>query len=152
MTSDVATLGLTFSGTDVQDFEGLFLEVVSGLYDGTDVRGEDVTIPYLEGQIPRARRLHTRRIMLKGFCRGSGATQDLRRLAYRASRTNAELLFAQDAMPDDLVVLYSDGSSRTITARTLNIIAIELVPSEYASLDIELLSTDPGWVDIAAGS
>jgi hypothetical protein len=90
--------------------------------------------------------------MLKGFCRGSGATQDLRRLAYRASRTNAELLFAQDAMPDDLVVLYSDGSSRTITARTLNIIAIELVPSEYASLDIELLSTDPGWVDIAAGS
>lgn len=144
--TDPAILDVTFDGISVQDTDTLFLEIVSGLYDGLDVRGEDVTINYLAGQVPRSRRGHTRRVLLKGFCRGDGSTQDERRLSYRAERENMELLFDVTAMPATLEVTYADLSSRSITARTLNIIATELVPAEVADVSIELLSTDPDWI------
>jgi len=141
-----AIIDVTFDGVSVQDTDGLFLEIVLGLYDGLDVRGDDVTVPYLAGRVPRARRAHTRRILLVGWCRGSGATEDLRRLDYRANRENMELLFALDAMPATLEVTYSDLSTRTISARTLNIIPTPQIPAEFADISIELLSTDPNWV------
>lgn len=140
-----AILGLTFDGTDVQDTDGLFLQIISGLFDGLDVRGKDVVVPYLAGQVPRARRADTRRILLVGWCRGSGSTQDDRVLSYRAERANMMNLFDVTAMPATLEVTYPDASTKSISARTLNLVATEDVLAEFATVSIELLSTDPDW-------
>jgi hypothetical protein len=151
MTSDVASIPLTFNAVDIQDFDGLFLEITQGLGDSPDVRGIDVTVPALAGQVIRPRKYHQRKIILSGFVRGTGALHDDRLASYRSNvRIMLGLFDATDA-PADLVASLEDGSTATIAARTLSVLSSESIPSEFAYVSIELLAVED-WTYEEAGS
>ena len=149
MTSLVATLGLTYDAEDVQSTDGIFLEIVSGLYDGIDVRGDDVTVPYADGQVSRPRRRHNRKIGLKGYVRGGdplATTVIERQMDYSTKRRFFDTLFDPARLPATLIVLMPDGlTTATIEARPLNFIPTLIVPSEFCYMDVEMLSVDPDW-------
>lgn len=151
MTSAVATIGLTFDGVDVQDIDGLFLELVGGLSDSPTVRGIDVTVPGADGQVARPRRFHERRPLLAGFVRGSGATQAIRQSDYRSNVRAMLSLFDATAEPADLVAALEDDATATIPARTLQVATVDVIPGEYANVSIEMLGIED-WAFEDAGS
>jgi hypothetical protein len=147
MTSPLATIGLTYDAEDLQDFDlGIVLHITQGLNEAPDVRGKDVLVPGLDGQIPRPRRPHQLRLVLMGDVWGPGADTAARRSAYRVNQRFLRELFSPARDPADLVALAEDGSTWTISARPLNTIPVEQVPSEHATISVELLSIDPDWV------
>lgn len=156
MTTTAATIGLTYDGTDIQDLDGLFLEITQGLDDSpTSVRGVDVTVPGADGQTARPRRFHERRIVLAGFVRGSGFDTEDRQADYRANVRDMLVLFETGGgaayTPADLVVTLEDGSTQTVQARTLSVITVPVIPSEYSSVSVELLVV-AAWTVEALGS
>jgi hypothetical protein len=151
MTSGAVSIPLTFDGVDIQDLDGLHLEIVQGLNESPTVRGEDVTIPSADGQTYRPRRFHERRILLSGFVRGDGAAQSDRRADYRQNVKSMQALFSTTAAPADLVATLEDGTTATIVCRTLSVLSVERVPSEWADLSIELLALED-WAYEVIGS
>lgn len=148
MTSALAVVGLTFDGTDIQDFNGLHLVITQGLGDSPTVRGTDVTVPGAAGQQARPRVFHERRILLAGpdsFVRGDGATEAARRADYRSNVRAMLALFDPTGAPAALVATLEDGDTATIAARTLSVATVELEPGEYAAVSIELLALED-WV------
>lgn len=149
MISSFPALPTTFDGQTVQDIEnGIFLVIVSGLYDGVKVRGQDVTVPYLDGQISRKRRRHERLITLAGHVRGVGDTEADRQMAYanqRAAWEDAGGLFdlARDAA--ELRVAHPDGSESYIDCRPVTVTAVVQIPEEFADYTVQLLSVVPDW-------
>lgn len=146
-----AVVGLTYSGTDIQNIDGLFLEITQGLNDAPTVRGIDVTVPGRDGQIVRPRRFHERRLLLAGFVRGSGADDATQRIYYRANVRNMLTLFDATALPADLVASLEDGSTATISARTADVAAPPLIEGLFANVSIELLALSD-WDYVEAGS
>lgn len=147
MSTTATTIALTYNGADIQNLDGLFLEITSGLDDSpTSVRGVDVTVPGIDGQTPRPRRFHERRIILTGYVRGTGATQTDRRADYRVNVRAMHNLFPTGGgaavEPEDLVVYLEDGDTATIAARCLNIVADNAIPSEFTRISIELLAVE----------
>lgn len=151
MTSLIAVIGITFDGVDVQDIDGLFLEIVGGLSDSPTVRGIDVTIPGAAGQVARPRKFHERRPLLQGWIRGFGPNQDERQAVYRQGITAMLELFDATAVPAPLVLMLEDGSTASVDARTLQVATVELVKGEYANVSIEMLAVED-WVYEALGS
>jgi hypothetical protein len=151
MTSAIAAIGVSFGGFDVQDIDGLHLEITQGLNDSPTVRGIDVTVPGLDGQIVRPRKFHERRLLLSGFVRGSGSTHDDRQASYRANVRLMNALFDPALTPDDLVATLEDGSLATCAARTLDVKAPDVIPSEFAYVSIELLALED-WAYSGDGS
>lgn len=142
MTSALAIIGLTFDGIDIQNLDGIYLELTGGLNDSPAVRGVDVIVPGAAGQVARPRRFHERRILLTGSVRGSGSTEDDRRAAYRTDMKTLLALFDTAANPADLVAELEDSTTGTIAARTLSVLSTETVPSEEAAISIELLAVE----------
>lgn len=139
MTTPIASIALTYDETDLQPADlGFHLQLVSGLDDSPDVRGEDVTIPYLDGKLPRPRRFDHRRIVLEGHVRGLGSDEGLARANYRSSRRTLAVLFDTAREVADLVALLEDGSTATIACRPLSLIPFELVQSLEATVSVEL--------------
>lgn len=139
MTTDIAAIGLTYDGVDLQPSDFAFhLELVDGLDDSPDVRGEDVTIPYLAGRLPRPRRFDHRRLTLEGMARGLGTDQATSRADYRATRRGLAELFDPARDVADLVATLEDGSTATIACRPLVLNPVEIVQSEYAELSVSL--------------
>lgn len=152
MTTPITAIGLTYDGVDLQPADlGFHLFLVSGLDDSPDVRGEDVTIPYLAGRLPRPRRFDHRRPVLEGFARGLGIDQSARRSDYRAVRRGLAELFDPARDVADLVATLEDGSIATIACRPLSLIAVETIPSEYTGLSIELEAAED-WTFEVEGS
>lgn len=147
MTSAVATIGVVFDGTDVQEIDGIFLELVSGLTgEGLSVRGVDVTIPGLAGRVARLRRADVRRIELRGFVRGVGATRADAIADFRANMDDLDALFDKTADPAVLSVTTEDGIVRTINARTVDLmLGEEVVSGEFQYVSVVLESVDPDW-------
>lgn len=146
MTSFLAAIGLTFDGNDLQPSDGsLFLEITSGLNEPPEVRGVDVVVPASAGQIPRTRKPDRLTIVLTGYVQGIGADQDASRIAFRTVVDNVRGLFDTAADPADIVATMEDGSTRTNTARTMNVIWNEVIKSEFATVSVELLSVVPDW-------
>lgn len=151
MTSPWAPIALTFDGTDIQDVDGLHLEITQGLGDSPAVRGVDVTVPGADGQVSRPRRFHERRILLSGFVRGSGASEADRQADYRTNVRAMLALFDVTAAAADLVATLEDGATATAAARTLSVMSVERVPAEWADVSIELLAVED-WIYVEAGS
>jgi hypothetical protein len=145
MTSALATIALTYNAIDIQVFDSIFLEITHGLSDSPTVRGIDVTVPGLVGQVARPRRFHERRILLSGFVRGDGDTEAGRRTSFRANMDVLLALFDAAGDPHALVATAEDGSTRSIEARTLSVMSIEQSPSEWADVSIELVAV-ADWV------
>lgn len=138
MTTDLASIAVSYAGTDVQDPDGIFLQIVAGIDDSPEVRGQDVVIPYAEGRVIRPRRFDRRRILLEGFVRGVGATDDLARIDYRGNRRTLAALFDTTRVPATLRLVLEDGDVTRVTARPLSIEAVEQVQSLYATVSVEL--------------
>lgn len=141
MTNTLATIALEYDGTDLQPSNLSFsLEIVAGLDDAAEVRGEDTIVPYRAGRIPRPRRFDRRRILLVGWVMGQGDDQESRRLDYRSSRRILAELFDPEAAVADLRVVVEGGDVARIECRTLpgGIDVVEIIQSEYATVTIEL--------------
>lgn len=153
MTSPVASIGVEYDATDLQEADlSLFLEIMSGLSaDGLEIRGKDVTVPSLAGRIPRNRKGDTRRIELRGHIRGMGVDQDTRRAHYRALCDLLAILFDPTRDPAALIATVEDSTQRTIDARPLPSLVInERVKSEFAEVSVVLESVDPDWADVGS--
>lgn len=144
----VVLSSLTFNGTDLQREDlTLHLDVASGLNDGIDVRGEDTIIPSAAGRTARNRKRDVRHLLLSGFLQGDGATEADRLASWQALRDEVEALFDPADDPGTLTGVALDGSTRTITARALNIIWIgDDSLLGVNNLAIALDSADPDWV------
>jgi len=153
MTSSIAPVALTYDGTDIQDTDGIFLEITLGLFETGDTRGVDVTVPGADGQVVRPRRFHQRKVLLAGFVRGVGVDQSSARAAYWGNLDAVRTLFDETGLPKDLVATLPDGSVRTIAARTIpdGRILNEQAASEFAFVSIELLALED-WSVEEAGS
>lgn len=139
MTSGVASIGVTYDGTDLQDSDlGIFLQIVVGLDDGAEVRGQDTVIPYLDGRLARPRRFDRRRIVLEGIVQGSGSTRELGMADYRANRRTLAQLFDNARDPATLRLVLEDGDITRCEARPLSIEANEVVQSQFAYISVEL--------------
>ena len=139
MTNQLSAIAISYDGTDVQTSDlGIHLEIVAGLDDSPDIRGQDVTVPYLDGRVVQPRRFDKRRILLEGFVRGIGASNDLARMDYRANRRVLANLFDNTGLPATLRLVLEDGDVTRIEARPLSIVAVETIPSLYANVSIEL--------------
>lgn len=144
MTSAAAVIGLTYRGTDIQDTDGIFLEIIRGLLDGREVRGVDLIVPAREGQIVRNRFAHRRSIELRGWIRGVAGDEDADRGDFATNRAAFLALFDETLEPGELSATLEDGSTQTIDARTLNVIPDEIVPT-FVRVSVELESVDPDW-------
>lgn len=145
MTSELAIIGLTFKGTDVQVLDGLFLEITQGLDDSPEVRGKDVTIPSAPGQLARPRVFHSRKPVLSGWVRGAGSTTADIQASYRTNVRAMNALFDPADAPGELVATLEDGWTATTQARTLSVIPLPEVPHEEAKVSIEMLALED-WV------
>jgi hypothetical protein len=136
----------SYAGTALETASlSLYLEVTYGLNEQPDVRGKDSVVPHLAGQIPRNRMAHDRRILLTGWVAGDGATDALAKASFQDTFDTLSVLFASDRDVANLVVTAPDATTRTISARPLNIVVKEIVPSQFAEVTVELLSVAPHW-------
>lgn len=139
MSTAVAVIGLTYRGTDIQIIDGIFLELVRGLVEVVDVRGVDLIVPSRSGQIVRNRVSHRLGVELRGWMRGSGSTEALQRSDFAANRAAFRTLFDPTLDPGPLVATLETGSTQSISARTLNVVVEQIVPT-FVRLSVELES------------
>jgi hypothetical protein len=141
MTSPVALIALIFDGVDLQPADHQwFFEIERGLDDVPTVRGKDTVIPGAEGRFEQNRKIDTLSIVLKADVTADPALTDVDdiRASYRENMSTIRALFAPDRARALLEVLLEDGSTRTISARPINILPGLYIGSEYRTLNIEL--------------
>ena len=150
MTSSVAPIGLTYDGVDLQSSDlQIFLQIVHGLNESPAVRGVDYIVPSRAGRIEANRINDVLSIVLEGHVRAdpSETTTSGARASYRANVNTIRTLFRNDRARADLVATLEDGTILSISARPLNTIWSEPVPSEFGSLSVELEGYDD-WAEV----
>jgi hypothetical protein len=153
MANPAAVIALDVDGTDLQqDPIGIFLQIIAGgPYETSLVRGEDITVPSLEGQVPLSRVGHERKIVLRGYVAGTGTDEQDQRIDFEELALSLVELFD----PRTIVTMTAElpsGAVATITCRPqAPMLWDEVVPS-MSRLQVEFLSTDPDWVITPAGS
>lgn len=113
--------GLTYGGVDLQDLSAghlrIYFELASGGPDwAPEVRGDDRTIPYRDGQIYSPKRPHRLPILLSGFVSGEGATEALQRADTATARQEMYTLFLPWGGVKTLTCTTEDGTSWSISA------------------------------------
>ena len=142
----VAVIGLTYGGTDIQDLDGIYMEIIRGLAERPSVRGSDTVVPGLAGRIRRSRVNDLLTIELRGWVRGSGADESEQRSDFATNRLNFRTIFNPTLGDQDLVATLEDGTTATISAQASDrTIWNQVVPS-FAEVSVELDSIDPDWV------
>lgn len=139
MSNAVAVVGLTFRGVDIQrgDF-GIFLEIVRGLEELPETRGKDTIIPALAGRMYRNRVVDRLMVELRGMVVGNGSSESVARSDLRTNMDFLRALFDPTLAPGDLVATLENGLTRTITARPLNILKQQRIPTMYdVSVELE---------------
>lgn len=142
MTSAVASIGLTYRGTDVQQSNlGIFLELRQGFNETPAVRGADVIVPGKVGRILGTRMRDTRRVILEGIVQGAAGTEAT---SFRTLANTVIALF-DPTISGNLVATMEDGSTKTLACRTLNSIWDQVGSPYFARVSIELESVTPDW-------
>jgi hypothetical protein len=145
MTSPAAVVTLTYRTNDVQDIDGIFLEIVrGGPGEVAEVRGVDHLIPGLTGMRAGNRKLNRRVIELRGFVRGDGATEAAQRDDYWDNRIILAGWF-DPTVTGALLATLPAGNQFTIQARTLPPILFDQRAPSFASVGIQLESITPDW-------
>jgi hypothetical protein len=145
MTSAVATIGLTYAGTDVQLSDlSIFLEIVHGLAEPPTVRGSDIIVPGLAGRIAGNRVNDVLPIELEGFVRADDVAigTENARDSFQYNRATVRALFATNRARAELLATLEDGTQYTIMARPLNAIWNTVIASEFATVSISLEGYD----------
>ncbi|MFZ0324742.1 MAG: fibronectin type III domain-containing protein [Actinomycetes bacterium] len=151
MANAVATIGLTYRGTDVQEaFNGsaaIFLEIVRGLNEHPSVRGMDLTVPGRVGRIQGTRVKDMRLVELRGIVMGATGATEL--TTFRTKVLAFQTLF-DPTLSGSLIATLEDGSTLTLTnVRTLNLVWDEIAPA-FARVSVELETSSPNWTTGAA--
>lgn len=139
MSTAAAPVGLTYRGTDIQDLDGIFLEIVRGLVEIPEVRGVDLVVPSRQGQIRRNRVRHRMPIELRGWIRGTGANEAAQRADFAGNRAAFQALFDPTLEPGTLAITLEDSSTEDISVRTLNVISETIVPT-FVRVSVEMES------------
>jgi hypothetical protein len=150
MTSAISTVGLTYDGSDLQSSDlSLYLKVVRGLWETPSVRGDDTVVPALAGRAEGSRVNDLLKIELRGWVRADPDLDSDHEDAVdsvQASLLLLRTLFASDRERADLVATLRDGTTRTVSARPLNMITTEIVEGWWYNLSVELEGYDD-WAD-----
>lgn len=135
---------LTFRGTEIRDLtvRSCWFGIVSGYFDGVDVRGRDAVIVGAHGQFATSRKAHVRAIRLTGYALG----EDEENWAEVAAELEA--IFDPTLLPGTLEVtapyMGLDAGVRTIEARTADYRTIDRVPFLVTEYDVTLIAVgDP---------
>lgn len=136
--------GLTYRGVELRTITGgYWFYVVSGLYGGLKVKGDDPTIPGKRGRWAGNRLAEVRTVMLHGKVLGEDNAD------YDALRMALEAIFDPELPAGDLVVgtdYPGITAPHTIAVRFVNYFEREDVAHLYADLDIQLdTDDDPDW-------
>lgn len=122
MTSELATIGLVWDGTDLQDWDqGIFIEIVKGVNETPKVRGSDVLVPALAGRVEGNRVNDILDIELRAFIRASSAaTSNADAIAsFRDNMATVRSLFASNRDRAVLEATLENGTVQEIVARPL---------------------------------
>lgn len=137
---------LTFDGVDLQRSDlSVHLDLLEGLNDGLDVRGEDTVIPTARGRVARNRKADMRHLLLAGLIQGEGSSEALRLASWQSIRDELEATFDPEGLPATLSGVALDGSTRTIEARTVSSM---YAPSEVpgvGTISFQLEAAEPDW-------
>lgn len=144
MTSAVAPIALTYASHDIQDINGIFLEIKRGLNEIAEVRGRDNVSPGATGLFARNRKKSRRTILLEGWVRGEGNTEANQRSDFRDNVQTLQGWFDATSFAN-LVATGEDGSTNTISARTMPPMVWRQVTPSMALVSIELESVAPDW-------
>lgn len=146
MPSTVAVLtGLTYRGTDLQDFPRIFLQLVEGGPDASpEMRGEDRVIPYRRGRIHGPKRADRLPIMLKGWVAGEGADEATQRADTALARQELKALFDPELGEGELKVATEDGTVWTANAES-EVFLPESDPDipTFWGVSVRLMAIDP---------
>jgi len=117
-------IAIVADGVDLTRSDGkLLFRITRGINEVPDVRGVDTVVPSLNGRIPRSRRLDRLVVEASGLVIGAGATEALQRTDFRSLMETLRDLMNPVQDPYDIAVTVEDGTTRTITARPLNLVA-----------------------------
>ena len=152
MTSNVATVALTFGGTDLGDIDGTLIDRV--MYGGPDepspVRGRDDVALGKDGKVLRNRRSDVRRIEIRGWVTGTGSTVADQVADYWDNRVTLGTLMEPKTTRTLLATLLN-GDSYSINARPVEPPSYDQEAPMLARVSIILESVDPDW-ELVAGS
>jgi hypothetical protein len=152
MTSPVASVGLEYDGTDLQQPDlQWFLEIARGLNESPSVRGKDWIVPARAGRVPANRVNDVLKIELVGIVTADPTLTDPddQRASYRVNVQIIRGLFAPNRAVADLVATLETGDIVSISARPRNLIWNERVQALFATVSIELEGLDD-WVLVAS--
>ena len=134
---------LVANGVDLTRSDGRILgRVVRGLNEVPEVRGKDTLIPSRSGMVPRNRKLHRLVIEWEGHVMGDGATEADQREDFRDLMDSLRTLMNPVLDPYELVITVEDGTTRSITARPINLLpGPDDLPS-YRAVSLQWESVD----------
>ena len=114
---------LVADGVDLTRSDARILgRVVRGLNELPEVRGKDTIIPGASGRVPRNRKLDRLMVEWEGMVMGAGVDEDAQREDFRDLVDSIRTLMNPVQDPYELVVTVEDGSTRSITARPVNVV------------------------------
>lgn len=114
---------LVADSVDLTRSDGRILgRVVRGLNEIPEVRGKDTIIPSKPGRTPRNRKLDRLMVEWEGMVMGAGADEDAQREDFRDLVDDIRALMDPTSDPYELVVTVEDGTTRSITARPVNVV------------------------------
>lgn len=137
---------LTFDGVDLQRADlSVHCDIVEGLNDGLEVRGEDTVIPSARGRTARNRKADVRHLLVACLIEGEGASEAERLASWQGLRDELEAAFDPEADPAILQGVALDGSTRAIDARTTSTMYAPSPAMGVGTLTVQLESVDPDW-------
>jgi hypothetical protein len=131
--------------TSVGGMPRLITRLDRGLDTSPEVRGQDTVIPGAVGQVPRARVWHQRTIELEIIVMGTGTTESLQLADTRAALDALAALLDPTRDPAVLVVELEDGSTRSISARPVNVLHDDGEVPTRRTLSVELVAVEGDW-------
>lgn len=144
---------LTFDSTDLQPSDRSFvLWIARGLNNVPAVRGQDIVVPHLAGQVVGNRKADKLPIELVGWILANGVTPSIIAGAFRTIVESLKAVFDPTLDPRVLAATLEDGSAAAINARVTALVIEEKVTSHVASISVAMESIDPYWVITPAGS
>lgn len=134
---------LVADGVDLTRSDGkLLFRVTRGINEVPEVRGQDTIVPSLNGRIPRSRRLDRHVIEAEGLVMGAGATEALQWTDFRSLMDSLVDLMNPVQDPYNIAITVEDGTTRTITARPLNLVSGDDDIPSYREVTLQWESVD----------
>ncbi|HEY6568549.1 MAG TPA: hypothetical protein VI341_13620 [Actinomycetota bacterium] len=150
MPSTIALItGLVYGGVDLQDLSAghlrIFFEIRAGRpFDTPEVRGDDRTVPYREGQYYGPKRFDRLPILLVGFVAGEGSDEASQRSDTAAARWEMRTLFDPTAGEQVMTCTTEDGTDWTINPYPEALIWDEVPPATtHWGASVRLMAIDP---------